>query len=39
MQPSIHQTAPGASIAGLLAVVVVVAGSAGLFATYWSKRL
>jgi hypothetical protein len=34
MQPSTHQTAPGASVAGLLAVVVV-AGSAGLFATFW----
>ena len=38
MQPSTHQTAPGASVAGLpagLLVLVVVAGSAGLFATYW----
>ena len=38
MQPSTHQTAPGASVAGLpagLLALVVVAGSAGLFATYW----
>jgi len=38
MQPSTHQTAPGASVAGLpagLLAVVVVAGSAGLFATFW----
>jgi hypothetical protein len=38
MQPSTHQTAPGASVAGLPAgvlAVVVVAGSAGLFATFW----
>jgi hypothetical protein len=39
MQPSTHQTAPGASVAGLpaglLVLVVVVAGSAGLFATFW----
>jgi hypothetical protein len=38
MQPSTHHTAPNASIArppaGLLALVVA-AGSAGLFATYW----
>jgi hypothetical protein len=38
MQPSTHQTAPSASIArppaGLLALVVA-AGSASLFATYW----
>ena len=38
MQPSTHQPAPGASVAGLpagLLVLVVVAGSAGLFATFW----
>jgi len=38
MQPSTHQTAPGASVAGLpagLLALVVVAGSAGLFATFW----
>ncbi|HET7517509.1 MAG TPA: hypothetical protein VFN05_07420 [Actinomycetes bacterium] len=38
MQPSTHQTAPGASVAGLpagLLAVVVVAGSAGLFAIFW----
>lgn len=38
MQPSPHQTAPGASVAGLpagLLTVVVAAGAAGLFATYW----
>jgi hypothetical protein len=38
VQPSTHQTAPGASVAGLpagLLAVVVVAGSAGLFATFW----
>jgi hypothetical protein len=37
MQPSTHQTAPG-SVAGLpagLLALVVVAGWAGLFATYW----
>jgi hypothetical protein len=37
MQPSTHRTAPGASGAGLPAglLAVVVAGSAGLFATFW----
>jgi hypothetical protein len=37
MQPSTHHTAPGASVAGLPAglLALVVAGSAGLFATYW----
>src|SRR4029450_6699354 len=38
MQPSTHQTAPGACVAGLpadLLALVVVAGSASLFATYW----
>jgi hypothetical protein len=37
MQPSTHQTAPGASVAGLPAglLAVVVAGSSGLFATFW----
>ena len=38
MQPSTHHTAPGASVAGLpagLLALVVVAGSAGLFATFW----
>ena len=38
MQLSTHQTAPGASLADLpagLLALVVVAGSAGLFATYW----
>src|SRR4029453_3718395 len=38
MQPPTHQTGPGASVAGLPAVllmVVVAAGSASLFATYW----
>jgi hypothetical protein len=38
MQPSTQQTAPGAGVAGLpagLLALVVVAGSAGLFATFW----
>jgi hypothetical protein len=34
MHPSTHQTALGASVADLLAVVGV-AGTAGLFATFW----
>jgi hypothetical protein len=38
MQPSTHQTAPGARVAGLpagLLALVVVAATAGLFATFW----
>jgi hypothetical protein len=37
MQPSTHQTAPGASVAGQpagLLALVGAAGAAGLFATY-----
>src|SRR4029453_2846737 len=42
MQPSTHQTAPGAGVAGLpagLLALVVAAGSAGLFATFWDDAL